>query len=128
MINRYIKDSEVAYLYQHAQCVVYPYISATQSGVLSLAFYFQTPVLASNVPFFKSIIEPFGTGLLFENGEVEDLKKQLLSLVHLDTSAMKVKQKAYYASHYEGAAIHEFLLKIYAMEWTERDLLDMQIL
>ena len=44
MINRYIKDSEVAYLYQHAQCVVYPYISATQSGVLSLAFYYQTPV------------------------------------------------------------------------------------
>lgn len=66
MINRYIKDSEVAYLYQHAQCVVYPYISATQSGVLSLAFYYQTPVLASNVPFFKSIIEPSGTGLLFE--------------------------------------------------------------
>lgn len=126
MINRYIKDSEVAYLYQHAQCVFYPYISATQSGVLSLAFYYQTPVLASNVPFFKSIIEPSGTGLLFENGDVEDLKKQLLSLVHLDMAAMKVKQKAYYASHYEGAAIHDSLLKIYAMEWTERDLLNMQ--
>ena len=114
-----------SYLYQHAQCVVYPYISATQSGVLSLAFYYQTPVLASNVPFFKSIIEPSGTGLLFDNGDVEDLKKQLLSLVHLDMAAMKVKQKAYYASHYEGAAIHDSLLKIYAMEWTERDLLDM---
>lgn len=126
MVNRYIKDSEVAYLYQHAQCVVYPYISATQSGVLSLAFYYQTPVLASNVPFFKSIIEPSGTGLLFENGDVEDLKKQLLSLVHLDMTAMNVKQKAYYASHYEGAAIHDSLLKIYAMEWTERDLLNMQ--
>lgn len=122
MINRYIKDSEVAFLYQHAHCVVYPYISATQSGVLSLAFYYQTPVLASDVPFFKSIIEPTGTGLLFGNGDVEGLKKQLLSLVHLDVSDMKDKQKAYYATHYEGAAIHESLLKIYAMEWTEQDL------
>ena len=126
MLNRYIKDSEVASLYQDAHCVVYPYISATQSGVLSLAFYYQTPVLASDVPFFKSIIEPTGTGLLFKNGDVEDLKKQLLSLVQLDASKMKDKQKAYYVSHYEGAAIHESLLKIYAMEWTERDLLDMQ--
>ena len=126
MLNRYIKDSEVASLYQDAHCVVYPYISATQSGVLSLAFYFQTPVLASDVPFFKSIIEPTGTGLLFKNGDVEDLKKQLISLANLDASEMKEKQKGYYATHYEGAAIHESLLKIYAMEWTERDLLDMQ--
>lgn len=126
MLSRYIKDSELAYLYKNAHCVVYPYISATQSGVLSLAFYYQTPVLASDVPFFKSIIESTDTGLLFKNGDVEDLKKQLLSLVRFDASEMKDKQKTYYASHYEGAAIHESLLKIYAMEWTERDLLDMQ--
>lgn len=126
MLSRYIKDSELAYLYKNAHCVVYPYISATQSGVLSLAFYYQTPVLASDVPFFKSIIESTDTGLLFKNGDVEDLKKQLLSLARFDASEMKDKQKTYYASHYEGAAIHESLLKIYAMEWTERDLLDMQ--
>lgn len=126
MLNRYIKDSEVLYLYQHAHCVVYPYISATQSGVLSLAFYFQTPLLASDVPFFKSIIGSLGTGLLFKSGDVEDLKKQLLTLVHLDTAIMKDKQRTYYASHYEGSTIHESLLKIYAMKWTERDLIDMQ--
>lgn len=41
-INRYILDEEVRYLYEHAACVVYPYISATQSGVLSIAYYFGT--------------------------------------------------------------------------------------
>lgn len=122
MVNRYIKDSEVAYLYQHAHCVVYPYISATQSGVLSLAFYYQKPVLASDVPFFKSILCTSGTGLLFKNGDVEDLKNKLLSLVKLDPCEMESKQKTYYASHYEGAAIHKSLLKIYAREWTERDI------
>ena len=43
IINRYIKDTEIAYMYQHAHCTVYPYISATQSGVISLSIYFQTP-------------------------------------------------------------------------------------
>lgn len=126
MLNRYIKDTEVSYLYQHAHCVVYPYISATQSGVLSLAFYYKTPLLASDVPFFKSSLESEGTGLLFKNGDIEDLKKQLLAIVHLDTAEMKDKQGAYYVSHYEGSSIHDSLLKIYAMRWTERDLLSIQ--
>lgn len=121
-LNRYIKDSEVAYLYQHAQCVVYPYISATQSGVLSLAFYYQTPTLASDVPFFKNIIEPSSAGLLFKNGDVEGLKKQLLALVNLDVSDMKTRQKAYYETNYDGKAIHDALIKIYAMNWTEQDI------
>lgn len=121
-LNRYIKDSEVAYLYQQAHCVVYPYISATQSGVLSLAFYYQTPVLVSDVPFFKSIIAPSGTGVLFKNGNVENLKKQLLSLVSADVKEMKERQIAYYNSQYDGNAIHEALLKIYGMEWTEKDM------
>ena len=114
-INRYIKDSEVAYLYQHAHSVVYPYISATQSGVLSLAFFYQTPVLASDVPFFKNILAPSNTGLLFKNGDVEDLQKQLLNLVMLDTSTMKENQADYYRNQYDGEAIHKALMKIYEM-------------
>jgi len=121
-INRYIKDSEVAFLYKHAQCVVYPYISATQSGVLSLAFYYQVPTLASDVPFFKSIIEPSEAGLLFKNGDVEDLKKQLLTLVKQDSAVMKAKQKYYYETNYNRKAVHDTLLKIYAKNWTECDM------
>lgn len=120
-LNRYIKDSEVAYLYKNAHCVVYPYISATQSGVLSLAFFYQTPVLASDVTFFKGIIEKSGTGLLFENGNVEDLKHQLSTLMKLDTNAMKYKQNLYYKENYERNTIHTNLLNLYAMEWTETE-------
>lgn len=125
-LNRYIKDSEIAYLYKKAACVVYPYISATQSGVLSLAFYYQAPVLASDVPFFKGIIGKSGTGLLFENGNVEDLKRQLSKLLSVDTQEMKARQKLYYEKNYAGNSIHESLMKIYAMEWTEKDLSDVK--
>ena len=125
-MNRYIKDSELAYLYTHAHCVVYPYISATQSGVLSLAFYYQVPVLASDVPFFKGIIEKSGTGLFFENGNVEDLKRQLSVLVDMDTKEMQARQKAYYEKNYDGNSIHDNLMKIYGMEWTEKDLVDVR--
>ncbi len=122
VINRYIKDSEVAYLYSHAACVAYPYISATQSGVLSLAFYFGVPVVASDVPFFKGIIEPTGTGLLFRKGDVNDLAAKTMQALAADTTGMRRKQKEYYDHNYQGEAIHRSLMKIYAMEWTEKDL------
>ena len=112
-INRYIKDSEVRYLYEHASCVVYPYISATQSGVLSLAYYFNTPVLASDVPFFKGIIGPSNAGVLFRTGDVEDLKTKLIYLLQSDITKLKNAESKYYAEHYHGDAIRQQLLKIY---------------
>lgn len=123
-LNRYIKDTELASLYKNAACVVYPYISATQSGVLSLAFYYQVPVLASDVPFFKGIIEKSETGLLFENGNVLDLKQKLSVLLGMDTQEMKARQKAYYENNYDRNSIHDNLIKIYGMEWNEKCLAD----
>lgn len=52
-INRFIEDEEVAYLFKKAKFIVYPYRSATMSGVLSLAYYFNKKVLASTIPFFE---------------------------------------------------------------------------
>lgn len=112
-INRYIKDSEVRYLYEHASCVVYPYISATQSGVLSVAYYFGTPVLASDVPFFKGIIEPSEAGVLFKTGDMEDLKAKLNYLLQSDTTILKETESMYYIDHYQGDAIRQQLLNIY---------------
>lgn len=113
MINRYIKDTEIRYMYEQATCVVYPYISATQSGVLSLAFYFRTPTLASDVPFFRDIIEAIGAGMLFKAGDLGDLKQKLLSLLSSDTSNLKNSEAEYYDKNYNSKAIREQLLTIY---------------
>lgn len=113
IINRYIKDSEIAYLYKNASCVVYPYISATQSGVMSLAFYFNIPVVASDVPFFKGIIEQSNTGLLFKKGDVDDLKEKLHSIMTMNCSEIKQSQQKYYQENYDGSSIRKSLLSIY---------------
>ena len=121
-INRYIKDSEVASLYKGAACVVYPYISATQSGVLSLAFYYGVPTVASDVPFFKSIIEPSGGGLLFRNGDIEDLADKVLQVLTQNNEGMRQRQKAYYDNNYQSASIRHNLMLIYSMNWSEKEL------
>jgi len=113
IMNRYIKDTEIANMYQNAVCVVYPYISATQSGVLSLAYYFETPILASDVPFFKDSIQQSETGVLFENGNLIDLKDKLLQLLNSDTTAQVKNGKEYYNKCYDGISIKNKLIYIY---------------
>ena len=56
-INRYIDDREITDLFTRAAVVVYPYISATQSGVTSIASYYGKPMVLSDLPFFKQTCE-----------------------------------------------------------------------
>jgi glycosyltransferase involved in cell wall biosynthesis len=115
-INRYIKDGEVKSLFEQAACVVYPYISATQSGVLTLAYKFQTPAIVSDIPFFRES----STGnccLFFARAETADLSKQLETLLLFfgtdDLSKMKTAQKEYYDKNYSENVIISSLETIY---------------
>lgn len=56
-IDRFIPDSQLAQLFAHAAVVVYPYVAATQSGVLSIASYFGRPIVASDIPFFREMCQ-----------------------------------------------------------------------
>lgn len=112
-INRYIKDSEIAFFYQNASCVVYPYISATQSGVLSLSFYFGTPTLTSDVSFFKKVMESVSNGNVFKSGDREELKNKLLLMLGSNNSDLIRKQREYYELKYDNKRIRDVLLKAY---------------
>lgn len=74
-INRFIEDDELAQLFKRAKLVVYPYISGTMSGVLSLAYYFNKLVLASDIPFFKE--NATSNVSFFRAGDINDLRNHL---------------------------------------------------
>ena len=112
-LNRYIKDDEIRNLYESAACVVYPYISATQSGVLSVAFYFRTPTIASNIPFFNRIMSPFNAGVLFEKGNVKDLTLKLREILKMDVSELKSNESLCYETLYNNDSLRQRLLEIY---------------
>ena len=48
-INRFIRDDEMAALFNAAHAVALPYVSASQSGVAYMAFAFGKPVIATRV-------------------------------------------------------------------------------
>jgi len=64
VLNRYIDDNEVPLLFSASDLLVIPYRSATQSGVIPIAYHFEVPVLATDVGGLKETIEKAGTGLI----------------------------------------------------------------
>lgn len=59
MIIRHIDDDELVYLYENTNYVSLPYRKTSQSGILEMAFYFQKPVVATDIPYFRKVLEEF---------------------------------------------------------------------
>ena len=77
-VDRYVPDEELASYFRAADVAVLPYLSATQSGVVQLAFGFGLPVIASNVGGLPDVIRQGETGLLVPPGDPSALAQAVL--------------------------------------------------
>ena len=77
-VDRYVPDEELASYFRAADVAVLPYLSATQSGVVQLAFGFGLPVIASNVGGLPDVIIEGETGLLVPPGDASALAKAVI--------------------------------------------------
>lgn len=64
VLNKYIDDKEVPLLFSASDLLVLPYRSATQSGVLPVAYHFEIPILATDVGDLPDSVGVQGTGLI----------------------------------------------------------------
>lgn len=77
----WITDQERAALFSKASAVVLPYVEATQSGVIPIAYAYAKPVVATRVGGLPDMVDHGVTGLLVEPRDVDGLAdaiKQLL--------------------------------------------------
>lgn len=63
VFEQYIPDDMVTLLFSAADALVLPYRSATQSGVVALAYQLELPMIATNVGALGSTIETSQTGI-----------------------------------------------------------------
>lgn len=64
LVDRYVSNEEVPTYFSAADLVVLPYLSATQSGVIQMAYGFHKPVVASAVGGIPDAVEDGKTGYL----------------------------------------------------------------
>lgn len=76
---RWIKDDEITNLIESVDIIVLPYIEASQSGVIPLAFSLGKPVVVTNVGGLSEQV-PFGCGIIIPAKDVEELAASILNL------------------------------------------------
>ena len=74
----YIRDSEVKRFFSAADVAVLPYRSATQSGISSIAYHFEVPMIVTDVGGLKNTIGDRGTGLVAPVPEPEAVRREIL--------------------------------------------------
>ncbi|HLB00603.1 MAG TPA: glycosyltransferase [Bacteroidota bacterium] len=73
VFNDYIPDSRVPDFFSAADVCVLPYRSATQSGITSIAYHFDLPVIATDVGGLAEDVSGRGTGLVVHRPAAQDL-------------------------------------------------------
>ncbi len=63
-LDRYIPNEAVAGFFAAADLVTLPYLDATQSGIVQVAYAFETPIVVSAVGGIPEIVDDGDTGLL----------------------------------------------------------------
>lgn len=78
--NRYIRDEEIPLFFSAADALVLPYRSATQSGVVSVAYHYDLPMLSTPVGDFPRSIAAPGTGIVAADVSASALEKGIREL------------------------------------------------
>jgi glycosyltransferase involved in cell wall biosynthesis len=74
---KYIKDSEVTDYFSVADIAVLPYRSATQSGISSVSYHFEVPMIVTDVGGLKETIGDRGTGIVAQDGNPETIAQEI---------------------------------------------------
>ncbi len=76
--NRYIPDTEVSPFFSASDVCVLPYRTATQSGITAASFYFEVPIIATNVGGLKEIIGEDKMGIIVAEPKIDLLENALV--------------------------------------------------
>ena len=66
-INEYVSEKDISKYFSCSDVVVLPYKSASQSGVIQIAYNFNTPVVTTDVGGLSEYIDDGNTGVLVES-------------------------------------------------------------
>jgi len=79
--NSWISDSARNELFQRAAVVVLPYVSATQSGIVPIAYSFGKPVVVTDVGALSEVVDHGRTGLVVPPRNVQALADAIITLL-----------------------------------------------
>ena len=88
LIDRYVPEPEAADLFSRADVVVLPYRTASASGVVSLAYHYGKPVIASRVGGLPDVVADGSSGRLVPPGDARALAEAIREFVNAPPASL----------------------------------------
>jgi glycosyltransferase involved in cell wall biosynthesis len=92
--NKFVANEEVPKYFQVSDSIVLYYLTATPSGVESLSYNFNLPVLATKVGHFPETIEDGYNGYLAEDRNIQSMAEVMLKSIEKPIKRQNVAQSA----------------------------------
>ena len=103
-----LPNSDIPNLFASSHYFVQPYRIVTQSGPMKIAFNYNVPVIASNLPGFADEMIEGTTGYLFESENVHDLVRVMKMVIDNHSSEydkLRDRMRVYVNDNYSNIAI-----------------------
>lgn len=85
LVEGYIPDKEVEKYFAAADLVVLPYISATQSGIVQIAYGFEKPVVVTDVGGLPDVVQDHKTGYVVPKENADAIAEAVTDFFQADT-------------------------------------------
>lgn len=98
VVDGYVPDHEVEKYFAACDIVVLPYESATQSGIIQIAYGFGKPVIATNVGGLPDVVTDGKTGYIVDCGDAKQLADAIIKYYQYnmeETFVENVRKEAY---------------------------------
>lgn len=95
VVNRWVPDEEVDAYFRVADLVVLPYVDASQSGVVPIAYSYKLPVVASDVGGLAEQVLDGETGRLVPRGDAAGLAAACTELLSDPASRRRMGEAGY---------------------------------
>jgi len=114
--NRFIPNTEVHKFFQRAALVVLPYIEASQSGIIPIAYSFGKPVVATDVGSIPEAVDEGMTGFVVPPNNPERLAEAVIKILTDRKLRKALGNNALKKAHAElcWSSIADKTLKIYS--------------
>jgi len=84
IVNEYVPNEEVYRYFSAADCVVLPYVTATQSGIVKIAYDFNKPAIVTNVGGLPDEVENGITGYVVPPKDAKALAEAIINFYELE--------------------------------------------
>ncbi|MCX6165810.1 MAG: glycosyltransferase [Ignavibacteriae bacterium] len=75
LLSDFMPDDKVRYFFSACDCLVLPYTNATQSGIVQIAYYYDKPVIVTDVGGLSEVVIAEKTGIIINPGNVNEIAK-----------------------------------------------------